>query len=160
MKSSPLEVVFVEAGNQAAIALMAHIHTQAFSPQGEQPWSSASITQLLASPGFGASLYYSGDLPVGFALTRCVLDEAELISIAVDPRAQGKGFAKQMLRLLIAWLKTQNIRNFFLEVREDNQKAVQLYQRVGFNKIGERKKYYQTMDGKKIDAHAFSLIVE
>lgn len=155
-----LEAIPVTQSNNAALALMAQLHRRAFTAQGEAAWAAATFGQFLASPGFEARLFNAGDRPIGFSLVRHVCDEAELISVAVDPSEQGNGFAKGILMHVLARLKALKVSNLFLEVRQDNVKAIQLYRSVGFKQIGERQKYYQTTDGKKLDAHVYSFIIE
>jgi len=159
MTKLQLQAVQIESGNRAALALMAQLHRRAFIEQDERPWNIKAFEQLLASQGCEAFLYYLEDSPVGFAFVRNVCDEAELISIAIDPVSQGQGFAKQVLKHLLKQLVSWGVYTLFLEVRQDNQKAVQLYRSVGFKKIGERKAYYQTLSGKRLDADVFSLAV-
>ena len=160
MTAAPLTAIFVESSNKAALALIAQLHRRAFSAQDEQPWSLGAIEKLMASPGFEALVYFAADVPVGFVLVRVVADEAELISVAVDPDCQSKGYAKQVMSFLCDQLKKRQICNLFLEVRQDNQKAIQLYRSCGFKKIGERRDYYKTTSGKKLDAHVFSFTIE
>jgi [ribosomal protein S18]-alanine N-acetyltransferase len=150
----------VGADNGPAHALMAQIHRRSFGAQDEKPWSAQSFAELIVSPGVEAQLYYAGDEPVGFSLVRSVCDEAELISLAIDPSSQRQGFARGIMQQLQMRLIDQKIARIFLEVRQDNQKAIQLYRALNFEKIGERRAYYQTMDGKRVDAHVFSLSLE
>lgn len=160
MTTGGLQLQKVEAFNKAGLALLAQLHRRAFTEQDERPWSVNSFEQLIVSPGVEAHLFVENDQPVGFSLVRSVCDEADLISIAVDPAMQGKGRAGKALQMIISELKSTGIARLFLEVREDNIKAIQLYRSLGFKKIGERASYYQTISGKKLDAHVFSLIVE
>jgi len=157
MSHRPLSETVVDAANSAAVDLLAELHGRAFSAQNERPWTAKSIEELLKSPGFEGYLYYVGEQAVGFSLVRCVCDEAELISIAVDPIAQGDGFGRVALRQLMSQVKANGVSTLFLEVREDNLKARQLYQSMGFKNIGCRPAYYQTLSGKKYDALVFSL---
>ncbi len=160
MSQPPLEVLLVKSGNRGATKLMAALHKRAFMSQGGRPWTRDAFEDLIASPGFEGFVYSQDQAPVGFALVRCVLDEAELVSIAVEPDRQGQGLAKAMFAHLLSHLKSQNINRFFLEVREDNRKAIQLYRATGFEKIGERSAYYQMTDGKSCDAYVFSLRID
>jgi len=152
-----LTALAVKSGNSAALAILAQIHRRAFEPQGERAWSTSSFDQMLASPGCEAFLYHRQKVPVAFVLVRSVCDEAELVSLAVDPEFQSLGFARAMLVGLIDHLTNKGIAQFHLEVRQDNKKAIKLYRSCGFVKIGERRAYYQISAGKKVDAHLFCL---
>jgi len=157
MSKHPLDQITIHCRNLPGLALLAELHHAAFSPQGERSWGSEEFADILAIAGTSATLYRSDDKPVGFVIVRTVLDEAELISIAVDPAYQSKGFAKKMLDDTIRQVKTSKISRFFLEVREDNSKALKLYRATNFKKISERKDYYKTLNGQRLNAHVFLL---
>lgn len=90
--------------------------------------------------------------PEGFALVRITLDEAELLSIAVRPKAQGKGAGAALLAELLARLQGAGVRQLFLEVAEDNAAARALYASAGFGEVGRRRGYYARAEGPAIDA--------
>jgi len=152
-----LTTLVVKSGNGAATAILAQLHRRAFEAQGERAWSAHAFEQMLASPGCEAFLYHQENTPVAFALVRSVCDEAELVSLAVDPEFQSQGFARAVIAGLMDHLITQGVAQLHLEVRQDNKKAIKLYRSCGFVQIGERRAYYQTSGGKKIDAHLLSL---
>src|SRR5262249_29954697 len=85
---------------------------------------------------------------VGFAMLRTTsVDEAELLTIVVDPRWRGKGVGAALLDAVFADLLMSPVRRLFLEVAEDNAPAVTLYRHRGFADIGTRKGYYPRKDG-------------
>ena len=94
---------------------------------------------------------------VAFAICQIVLDEATLFNIAVDPQYQGKGYGKQLLAELIEQLKQRNILTLWLEVRQSNHTATNLYHSLGFNEVDIRKNYYPTTDGKRENAVVMAL---
>lgn len=143
--------------DKVGLALLAQMHSRAFSAQREKPWTVDSFSSLLATSGLEALVYAVDEKPIGFSVVRSVLDEAELITVAVDPAFQGNGYARTILTEVIGDLRTVGVAHLFLEVRQDNKPAIGLYRSLGFKKIGVRKAYYQTIDGKKIDADIFSL---
>lgn len=82
---------------------------------------------------------------VGFTICHIVSGEITLMNIAVAPNAQGKGYGALLLNDLIAYASDMNSQQhspIFLEVRESNQNAIQLYKKYGFQDIGRRPKYY------------------
>jgi ribosomal-protein-alanine N-acetyltransferase len=83
----------------------------------------------------------------GFALIRLAADEAELLTIAVDPKWRGKRVGQALLRAVFDDLLRSPARRMFLEVSEDNAGAIKLYQREGFATISSRKGYYSRPDG-------------
>lgn len=70
-----------------------------------------------------------------------VLDQAELLNIAVDPACQGQGIARRLMQHFMAELP-RPLTEVFLEVRESNAAAIALYDSLGFNEIGRRENYY------------------
>jgi ribosomal-protein-alanine N-acetyltransferase len=88
----------------------------------------------------------------GFALIRIAADEAELLTIAVDPKWRGKRLGHALLRAAFDDLLRSPARRMFLEVSEDNGAAIKLYSREGFATISSRKGYYPKPDGSQATA--------
>ena len=93
----------------------------------------------------------------GFILLQKVLDEAEIIMIWISPTMRGMGHGVRLLEYAINELQKHGIKNLFLEVAENNQNAIKLYQKSGFIEIGRRKDYYKTDDNCLIDAITMNL---
>ncbi|GGP24111.1 ribosomal protein S18-alanine N-acetyltransferase [Silvimonas iriomotensis] len=96
---------------------------------------------------------------IAFAISSLVIDEAELLLIAVAPWLQGQGLGRQMLQALIDNLCQRNAAQLFLEVREGNTAARALYEKLGGKVSGRRKGYYPLPGGAREDAvlYAFAL---
>jgi ribosomal-protein-alanine N-acetyltransferase len=92
----------------------------------------------------------------GFAMLRLAADEAELMTIAVDPKWRGKGIGRALLEAGFADLMMTPARRMFLEVAADNAPALALYRRHGFAEIGRRDGYYARADGKPATALVMS----
>ena len=88
----------------------------------------------------------------GFAVSRLVAPEAELLSIAINPRQQGRGMGRQLLGAHFAHLAAQGAREVFLEVEQGNSAAIHLYAQFGFVQVGERVGYYPKKDGSRATA--------
>lgn len=86
---------------------------------------------------------------IGFISFRAVGAEAEIFHVVIDPQEKRKGYSKQMLRAFFDLCQQEEITNVFLEVRKQNQPAIQLYSQMGFVSIASRKAYYHhpTEDG-------------
>jgi ribosomal-protein-alanine N-acetyltransferase len=120
----------------------ARVHAAAFAP--DRGWSAAEISDLIASSH--VTLHAEDE---AFALVRSVGGEAELLTLAVAPRAQRQGRGR---RLLQRWLATETATEVFLEVAADNTPAIALYRDLGFAVISERKAYYARPQGPAVDA--------
>lgn len=86
---------------------------------------------------------------VGITMCRRVVDEAELITIGVLEEWRGRSLAKQMSQAVLRVLAEHAVAKCFLEVQIDNIAAMRLYEVCGFEKVGVRKGYYETRDGRK-----------
>ena len=126
-------------------ARMAEIHAASFVTP--RPWSEAELAGFLADPSI-----VSVDLPDGFAIGRVILDEAEVLTIAVDPAARRKGVGKRLLTGLLDTMALTGATTVHLEVAADNTPARALYIAAGFAEIGRRKGYYQSPEGTRVDA--------
>lgn len=88
----------------------------------------------------------------GFAMLRLLGDDAELMTIAVDPRYRGKGVGNALMRACFEDLMMTPSKRMILEVAADNPAAIRLYSKLGFQKISERKGYYARPDGQPATA--------
>lgn len=80
------------------------------------------------------------DKLIGFLTASCIIDTADLTTIAVSPAYRRQGVAGMLLKTLFSAFKQADI---FLEVRESNQNAIALYQKYNFYQVGIRKNFYQ-----------------
>ena len=80
---------------------------------------------------------------LGYGGYCAVLDEADIMTIGVLPKEQGKGFGRKLLDELLRVAKEQNVHSVWLEVRVSNEPAISLYKSFGFQEMGRRKGYYQ-----------------
>ena len=77
-----------------------------------------------------------------FIIWQKVGNECELLSLAVKAKSRGKGYAKQLMEFSHKELNRLGVDKFFLEVKESNKAAISLYEKLGYEKISERKRYY------------------
>lgn len=81
---------------------------------------------------------------IGFINGSWVLDEAELLNIAVEEKARRNGVAQMLLKTFEGFLAEIKIKMIFLEVREKNHAAINFYEKHCFEKNGLRKNYYSS----------------
>jgi ribosomal-protein-alanine N-acetyltransferase len=124
---------------------LACLHAACFTVP--RPWSAEEFAALLG--GEGVILVSES---TGFALGRVAADEAEVLTIAVDPAARRKGIGARLLRGLLADAVARGATEAFLEVAADNAAALALYRGAGFAEVGRRKGYYSGRDGPATDA--------
>jgi len=116
------------------------IEQQAFAT----PWTRRMFEESVQSPGVAMVVMERATQILGYACVRIVLDEAELLTIAVARTAQRQGIGKALLQWGITHAHAAQVRHMFLEVRASNHSAQQLYVRCGFEALGVRRAYYNS----------------
>lgn len=149
--SSKLTVNIQACGMESA-AVLAALHADAFAGQSDEVWTEKSLRELLAMPGALALLALQGGDPVGFILLRQAADEAEIITLAVQPRARRAGIARRLLTVGLDKMTGRGALHCFLEVAETNDTARALYASAGFVEVGRRPAYYRDAAGGRHDA--------
>ena len=130
---------------------MATIHAACFA----KAWSANEIGQFVTAPGC-LSLIVSAapeQMVQGFLIVRSAGDEAEILTLAVDPSHRRNGLGRALLAAAIASLREAGAKRLFLEVDEANAPARGLYQSLGAVAVGRRTRYYEY----GADADIFSL---
>ena len=126
------------------------IHAQSFA----RGWGADEFAALLQESTVLSHVITDGQgrRVDGFALSRKVLDESELLTIAVDSARRGKGLGRQLLEKHLETLRAAGTASVFLEVEEANAPARRLYQHMGFEVVGQRDGYYAKADGSRARA--------
>lgn len=123
----------------------ADIHAASFA----RKWGTLELERMLATDTTLADGVFAGaeTALLGFALSRLVKDEAEILTLAVDVATRGQGAGRVLLGAHLDNLARAGARTVFLEVDEGNTPALALYRRAGFAEIGRRPGYYPKPDG-------------
>lgn len=138
----------VEPATSADAPRLAQIHGASF----HRGWGEAEFEHMLSQPNTLAHRLRWGRRTIGFAISRIGADEAEILSIALDPRFRGRGMSRHLLLIHLGHLAGRGVRSIFLEVEENNQPARRLYERTGFIVVGGRERYYQQPNGEQLNA--------
>ena len=125
--TGPFHFVTVEHADRSAVVDAMQVMKSAFDPVFGEAWNAAQLSSLLTMPGSWLTLIYAGNAVVGFALMRAILDEAELLLIAVQPQWRGRSAGSQLLEHALERARGRGVRSVHLEVRRGNAAA---------NKIG------------------------
>ena len=104
------------------------------------PWSERQFQESL-EVGQRCTVLVDDEKVIGFCILQPVLDEANLLLMAIDPAYQGQGYGLALLDGSLERLGERCVM-VFLEVRASNTPAISLYQKVGFHQMGIRKNYY------------------
>jgi [ribosomal protein S18]-alanine N-acetyltransferase len=138
--------------NEVSLPAIVAVVDRSFPADSSERWRPRDIAATLALSGSGALLVQDNADPIGFALWRSVLDETELLLLAVVPPWRRHGIGSRLLARLMDDLCAQDQTELFLEVRERNNPARALYNRHGFVIIGRRARYYLGSGGVFEDA--------
>ncbi|MET3560076.1 ribosomal-protein-alanine N-acetyltransferase [Bartonella japonica] len=123
-------------------ASLCQIHQHCFIPA----WGKQAFDDFLTDHsifGYKASLIEQADKILGFCLCRLIIDEAEIITIAVHPYFRQQGIGSLLIDSTLHHLHHKRAIKLFLEVEETNFSALKLYQSFEFQKISKRRAYYQ-----------------
>lgn len=147
---STLAVRIAEGGLADLPAVMA-VMDDSFDPRFGEAWTASQCAGLLPLPGVWLALARAGDEIVGFSLSRIIMDEAELLLLAVRRGQQGRGIGQALLADFAFAAEGRQASRLHLEVREGNP-AARLYEQAGYSLAGRRRDYYLGADGNRYDA--------
>jgi ribosomal-protein-alanine N-acetyltransferase len=119
------------------------------------PWSRGNFADSISS-GYQAQLLCAGDTVIGYFVAMKGVDEVHLLNITVAPAYQGQGWGRVMLDALALWSRGQGAQWLWLEVRVGNRRALEVYERYGYRRVGDRKNYYPAGHGQREDAIVMS----
>lgn len=126
---------------------MAAVHAQAF----DTPWDENDFEDLLDGEGLFGFLV-RGEDPAGVLICRALGGEAEILTVGVAPWARRQGVGEALMIAAIGVARQAGSEAMFLEVDVDNASAIGLYQRLGFERAGLRKAYYDRGAKGRADA--------
>ena len=124
---------------EAHVAQIAQIEKLCFS----DPWSENSISSELNSRISLWLVALDGNSVAGYIGSQSVLDEADMMNVAVHPDFRRRGIAEALVKRLVEDLQAMESHCLTLEVRASNAPAIALYEKLGFSQIGRRKNYYR-----------------
>jgi [ribosomal protein S18]-alanine N-acetyltransferase len=151
-----MTIIHVRSAGLADIDLVMEVMRSAFDPAFGEAWSAPQCEGVLSLPGADLLLATSAERPAGFALTRTILDEVELLLIAVGRDFQRCGVGRTLLKAVTEHAVEKGVNIVHLEVRSGNP-AAELYKSVGFIQVGQRLHYYRGLDGQFFDAETYHL---
>lgn len=111
------------------------------------PWPERSFRfELTENP---ASRCWVAELDgkiVGMIVVWLIVDEAHVATVATHPEHRRKGIGRRLLAHALLSLLHEGARSSFLEVRESNLAAQEMYRRFGYEIVGRRRRYYRDND--------------
>lgn len=112
------------------------------------PWSRGIFRDCLHS-GYSLWVFEQDGAILGYGVLSVAAEEAHILNLCTAPGREGRGLGQRMLHSLLRIARVQHAQRVFLEVRPSNPRAIDLYQRCGFNEIGRRPRYYPANGGRE-----------
>ena len=131
--------MIIETMKSSHVAQIAELEKICFS----DPWSEKSIASELNNELAFWLTAVEGEQVAGYIGSQTVMDESDMMNVAVHPDFRRKGIAEVLVNALVEALKSKGSRCLTLEVRASNVPAITLYEKLGFSEIGRRKNYYR-----------------
>jgi ribosomal-protein-alanine N-acetyltransferase len=123
------------------------------------PWTRGNFVDSLVAGYTAWTLnHVDGDL-VGYCIAMSGVGEMHLLNITIAPAARRRGHARRIVTELVRVCRSRRESRLWLEVRESNDEAREVYRRLGFAAVGRRKGYYPAPAGRREDAIVMSLDV-
>ena len=130
-----MEIIKMEQCHVAQVAVLEAICFR-------DPWSEKSVASELSNPLSHWLVAVEADTVLGYIGSQTVLDESDMMNVAVSPDYRRQGIGEKLVNALCADLKAQGNNCLTLEVRVSNLPAIALYEKMGFVEVGRRPNYY------------------
>ena len=129
----------IRRAERADVPALARIERRCFS----DPWSERGIQESIQSETTVALVAENAEGEMGYLMARLSGEEGEILNLAVLPGYRRRGLGRRLLEQGLALLVGRGVREAYLEVRESNQAARDLYLGFGFRPVGMRPHYYR-----------------
>lgn len=106
------------------------------------PWSLNAVISEITNPLSLWLVAIEDETVIGYIGSQSVLGEADMMNLAVREEFRGKGTAIKLINALMEQLRQNSVYRLTLEVRMSNTPAINLYEKLGFQRIGRRPNYY------------------
>ena len=126
--------------NESHVASVAAIEKECF---GREAWSERSVAGELTNKLALWLVALDGDTVAGYVGSQTVCGETDMMNVAVTASYRRQGIAEKLVNALVEELKAMESHCLTLEVRASNASAQALYEKLGFQQVGRRPKYYQ-----------------
>ncbi|MEL6860729.1 MAG: N-acetyltransferase [Pseudomonadota bacterium] len=134
---------------------LAALHHAAFPPG--QAWGEDAFADLLKLAAVRCFALRQADQLLSILLVQHMAEQAEILTIATDPAARRKGYAKILMDLAAKDLQPKGAQTWLLDVAADNAGAIAFYEKLGFARDGQRPRYYKRLEGQRVDAILMSM---
>ena len=121
------------------------------------PWTRGNFIDSLAAGYWARTLYTVDGVLLGYMVAMAGVEEMHLLNITVARAHQGCGHARLMHSTLVQEARSRHATRLWLEVRQSNEHARQIYAHLGYREIAIRRGYYPAPQGRREDAVVMAL---
>lgn len=125
--------------NPEDLSQVAEIEKQIFSV----PWSEKAFKESVESENTIYIVAKENEKVLGYAGMYVSFEEGSITNIAVDIEVRRRGIGRKLIADILDKANERGVEKIFLEVRETNEPAIALYEKMGFEKNGIRKNFYE-----------------
>ncbi len=119
------------------------------------PWTKEILRDCILYK-YDAFTIYFNDLLVGYIISKISVPETHILNLTINSKFRKKGLGKSLIQLIINDSRIRGAEDIILEVRVNNINAISLYEKLDFKKVGIRKNYYESKEGRE-DAYVLQL---
>ena len=112
----------------------------------EDEWKEEMLKSAIKNDNFYGFKVEIKEEVLGYAHFSVSLDALDINSVFVFPKNRKNGVGETLINEILSFASKKNIEKIFLEVRESNAPAINLYEKLGFKSVAKRNKYY--IDGE------------
>ena len=112
------------------------------------PWARGIFEDCLRA-GYRCVVLERDGAVIGYAVMMTAVGESHILNLCIEEAWRRRGMGETLLRFLLGEARQRFAIRALLEVRPTNKAALALYRRLGFEKIGVRRRYYPARDGRE-----------
>lgn len=109
-----------------------------------KPWTETGFFTFLIRDDTLFLVAAEEDRILGYCGIVMAQEEGDITNVSVAKNVQNMGIGQRLMEELLIRTKEKGIQKIFLEVRESNQQAIHVYEKIGFKQISIRKNYYES----------------
>ena len=119
------------------------------------PWTKEILRDCILYKYDAFTIYFNNIL-VGYIIAKIAFPETHILNLTISKNFRKKGLGTSLIKLIINDSMIRGTEDIILEVRVNNHDAISLYQKLDFKKVGVRKDYYESEEGRE-DAYVLKL---
>jgi len=114
----------------------------------QYPWTKEILRDCILYNYDSYSVFFEKSL-VGYIISKISYPETHILNLTVEKTFRNNGIGESLIKLIINDARIRNSQDIILEVRSSNIVAQYLYEKLSFKKIGIRKDYYESDNGRE-----------